>query len=395
MYKLLLVSVFGRINSEANDRVNSLYDYLSFTIKVVTTDFSHRDKQYRSRNLKRNIDYLHVSSYKRNLSVSRMISHWIFAHKLFFYLLKNGKSYDAVYCITPTPSSAFICAVYKGFAKHKFLIIDVIDTWPESLIPLLKKYKWVSPLLLPWKWLSIYAYKRADAIFGATQDYQMQAARYNKRAFSASYPLGIDFDKTCSVRSKSKLIINKPPDEIWIAYAGNLGAAYDFDSMITAVYFADNYTVEFKLRFVIVGGGDRKEELETKLKELKIKYIITGILEYMDYLYYLSKCDIGFNIFLEDSKVIQSYKFNDYIVSGLSVINNLRGETSELIDSFNVGLNVIGKNNQLGKYLLDVVNNWKIIRNGQAERCFRLINEKLSKKVIYDILNSDLIKLIS
>lgn len=393
MNSLLIVSVFGKVNDDTNDRVNSLHDYLSFHIKIVTTDFSHRDKQYRIQNLERNADLIHVSPYKKDLSVFRIISHLTFALKLFFYLLKNGKTYDGIYCITPTPSSAFICAVYKIVTSHKLFIIDVIDLWPESLIPISKRFKWISPLLLPWKWLSIFAYKRADAIIGATQEYQTQAAQFNRRAFSAFYPLGIDAEKAYYLRANSKIIVDKPSDEIWIAYAGNLGAAYDFDSMIDAFILADNKSFNYKIRFILIGGGNRKGELNAKLQLIKDKYIITGNMEYMDYLSYLSKCDIGFNIFLENSKVIESYKFNDYIVSGLYIINNLQGETSELIDFYNIGINVIGGNDQLGNHLIEVLNNWKTIKDQQAGRCRRIINERLSKNVIYNKLNSDLVSL--
>ena len=391
---MLVVSVFGNVNSDTNHRINSLHDYLSFDLKVVTTDFSHGEKHYRSKDSKRNIDYLHVSSYKKNLSVARIFSHWTFAIRLFFYLLKNGKGYHVIYCITPTPSSAFVCSVYKWFSRHKFLIIDVIDIWPEGLIPLGKKYKWLSPFLLPWRWLSIIAYKSANAIFAATSSYQLQASRHNSKVFSAFYPLGIDPQKIQLIRNRSILKLVKAPNEIWIAYAGNLGASYDFGAMINAVVYARDQVSEFILKFVLIGGGNRKNELETRLLESGLDYLITGNVEYMDYLNYLNLCDIGFNIYSENTEVIQSYKFNDYVVSGTYIINNLKGETAELIDSYNIGENLTGQNNQLGVVLVSILNKWNLIKMDQDKKCSALINNVLSKQIIYHQLEKDILKVI-
>ncbi|MEI8048952.1 MAG: hypothetical protein WCI92_16335 [Bacteroidota bacterium] len=394
MHNLLLVSVFGRVNFDTNDRVNSLHDYLQFNVKIVTTDFSHRDKQYRAKNSVRNVDYLHVTPYKKNLSVNRILSHWTFALRLLIYLIKNGKKHEIIYCISPTPSSALICGIYKLITRHKCLAIDIIDIWPEGLIPLSKKYKWISPLFLPWKWISILAFKSADVIIAATRSYQLLASQYNKHAFTDYYPLGIDPQKSHSLLNKSELKLVKDKNELWIAYAGNLGASYDFDSMISAISFVSMHVKGYRLKFIIVGGGDKKLELENKLQETGINYLITGNIEYKDYLCYLSQCDIGFNIFAETSTVIQSYKFNDYIVSGLYVINNLKGETAELIDQFQVGENLSGQNQQLGELLLNCIDNWNSIRSSQRDKCNKLINDVLSKEKIYNKLNSDLLKVI-
>ena len=392
MYKLLLVSVFGNVEADTNERVNSLYDLLLFKVKIVTTDFSHRDKRYKTRTGYRDTDYIHVTSYKGNLSISRLISHCSFAVKLFFYIFVKGKNYDIIYCISPTPSSAFVCALYKILNRRKVLVIDIIDIWPESLIPVASYLKFLSPFFYLWKSLSIVAYKAADAIIGATQYYQSSASRYNKSAFTKFYPLGIDYDRDLSSFEEPHLKISKATDEIWIAYAGNLGAAYDFDAMINAVKFTVENSFDKKIRLIFIGGGEREVEIKEKLSLSGISYLITGNIKYGEYLSYLKYCDIGLNIFIANTKVIQSYKFNDYVLCGLFIINNLRGETSDIIQEYNIGCNVFSLDIRLKEALLEVVSNWDSLKSRIKSDCQKVINERLSKKLIYENLSLDLIK---
>ncbi|MDN3676682.1 hypothetical protein QWY90_05080 [Flavobacterium paronense] len=394
-YKLLLVSVFGRINSASNDRINSLHDYLTLDRKVVTTDFSHRDKEYRATSSHRNVDFLHVLPYKKNFSIARILSHWSFALRLFFYLLKYGKQYNFLYCAIPTPSSSFVCGVYKTFFNKKIIfIVDVIDIWPEGLIPLNKNYAVLSPVLYLWKLLSIYSYKKADIILAATDSYMKQASRFNSKARTICIPLGIDHDNIRSLTALSKIENQKASNELWLCYAGNLGASYDFDAVIEAVSSVLATSGHYKIKFIIIGGGDKEAELKQKLAVTSIDYLITGNIEYSDYLKFLSFCDIGFNVYVENSEVIQSYKFNDYVVSGLYILNSLKGETADLITNYGIGRNLISSNKELYFSLQETIDNWKVLSQTIDINCERLINDVLDKKKIYPKLEQLLLDLV-
>lgn len=62
---ILLVSLFGSINTN-NSRISNIFHYTSnLAINVVTSDFNHGSKRYKECIDNINNHYLHVPAYKR------------------------------------------------------------------------------------------------------------------------------------------------------------------------------------------------------------------------------------------------------------------------------------------------------------------------------------------
>lgn len=374
--RLLVVSVFGRIDEESNDRVNSIHDFFECEVKIVTTDFSHRHKKNHDKSTFRNVDFLHVTKYKNNISLKRLFSHWLFAFKLLFYLNKNAKYYDAILCLIPTPSSALACYFYNILhGKKKKVFIDVIDLWPEGMINLSNRI--LHFLLRPWKWFSQYIYRRADKIFTATEAYQLFCKKSNNK-IGGCYPLGV-----AKVKFSDRLPQNysKPAGDIWVGYAGNISQGYDFSRIVQALKYIQSFYSNVK--FILIGSGDMEEKIKSQLRNNKIDFIATGFLKYTDYLSWLSFCDIGFNIYKDGTHVKQSYKFNDYVLTNTFIINNLTGETAAIINKFKVGLN-ISSNSNLSSVLLSSIKIIKTENNALLDRFDILKGEELDKQKIYN-----------
>lgn len=78
MNKVLLVSVFG--GGLGNNRQNNiLYRQRENTV-LITSDFNHEKKRYKTKSEMENSICLHVPSYMKNLSLKRIYSHIIFAY---------------------------------------------------------------------------------------------------------------------------------------------------------------------------------------------------------------------------------------------------------------------------------------------------------------------------
>lgn len=54
---------------------------------------------------------------------------------------------------------------------------------------------------------------------------------------------------------------------------------------------------------------------------------------------YLKRSQVGLNCFKAGGNVAYSYKFNDYLLSGVPVINSLTGESADLISVYDLGVN--------------------------------------------------------
>lgn len=378
MKNYVIVSLFCNPESENNNRVNSIRSALRGNIQIITSDFDHGTKTYYD---KQKLDrskaiYIHVPQYKRNIGIKRLYSHVIFAFRLRKVL--NSLAADAVYCTMPSSTSAFVCGNYCKKKNIKF-IIDVIDLWPDSLVPVSRIYSLLTPFLYIWKSITTSAYKRADIILGESKKYVAEAMRYNSIAVAKPLYLGIDKAMVNKLIENSDINIEKSDDEVWICYAGSLGYSYDFDSIFNALHFLND---KVKYHFWFVGDGVLRVKIESKIKNYNINATVTGYLAYGDLLKYLSMMDIAINIFKENTRVVHSYKFNDYVATNCFILNSLQGETAEMIEQYKIGLNFDFKEHTLDKVLLQCLKEWDYYKKWKVNN-ERLVNEVLDKGVIY------------
>lgn len=378
---IILVSAFSNINS-AKGRMYSIYSKLENSI-VVTSDFNHARKHYYSKDdpVHNNQVRLHVPAYNKNLSLKRIWSHIVFANEVNRFLYSLDEKPKVVYCAMPTSLSAFICSRYCKRHGIKF-IIDVIDLWPDSLLPIVKGKSILKAILYPWACLTRYAYRCADVIMGESVAYTNEAKRYNKKAKVYPIYLGTEKNIANQIKANNSITLMKPEDEIWIAYAGSLGESYDFETLISAVK-AIHGRYKYKLWFI--GDGIKHDSIAIQIKKYGLNAVITGFLDYEKLLGYLVYCDIAINVFRKDTKVVFSYKFNDYVVMDCFVLNSLDGETAQMVDAYHIGRNFDFYSNPLPTVLEDTCANWKKYKEWKTN-CKRLVEEKLDKDKIYSVV---------
>jgi hypothetical protein len=381
MKNILLVSAFGDITNKRNFRLAKIYSALSDNrLEFITSDFDHWSKQYKELDTLPEGTYIHVPSYKKSLSMHRLVSHIVFAIKLRFELKKLNDKPDVIYCIMPTSTSAYVCGKYCQKNNIKF-IIDVIDLWPESLYPISKFEKLFKILCYSWQKITEKAYRYSDVICAESKKYMQTVQFYNPEALSNYTYLGIDLAEINNLILQSHIELQKPKDEIWICFGGHLGKSYDFRSIIESLIYIQSKDIKYK--FFFVGDGEKRKQILSLSVKYNLNIAITGVLPYYDYLKYLSYCDIAINIFRENTKVVHSFKFNDYAAAKLFILNSLSGETADMITTYKNGLNFNFSNNTLTDVLYDVCSNWdsyKYWRNNNAQ----LITDLLDQHTIYE-----------
>lgn len=390
--RILIISLFGEINNP-NSRVYKIDKAFNTTTTFLTTDFNHSEKKFKIKNenelnSRLTTVYLSVPSYSRNLSIRRLYSHLVFSYKLMRYLNRLTEKPDIVICAMPTSTSAYIAGHYCKKNNISF-VVDVIDLWPDSLIPLFRQKTFSKILFYPWQLLTEKAYKMANYISGESLAYALVAHKHNPDApWSYTY-LGVNVNQTNELVKLSKIHLAKPEDEIWICYGGNLGNSYDFDSVLNAIKYIHDKNIKYRMFFV--GEGEKRSLIQKYAVKNSLNIEITGRLEYMDYLKYLTASDIGINSFLEGSLVAHSFKFNDYASSNLFILNNLAGETAEMIVRYKIGLNF--NRNNLSKILYNVCQNWNIYCAYKLN-LDKLINNELDSDTIYNKLAVNILKTI-
>jgi glycosyltransferase involved in cell wall biosynthesis len=372
---ILFISAFGKVTEKySNDRVCSLYDYFEIEDKtIVITDFDHLKKEKRTGDFNlRNSVHLPVFSYKSNIGLGRIISHWSFAWGLSRYLRKIENKPDVIYCLVPTPSSCWVAGKYAN--KHGiFFVSDIIDVWPDGLFPLNKNFNLIKGPLRMWRSFFNNSINKSDLIFAANSSY----ANIAKSIVGSSKPVYRAFLGSQSI-DNNRVNSDNPQEHggaIKICYGGSLGHIYDFDLMFQGIDFAARQG--HQIEFVLIGGGDLEEILIKKAESFgSFRTRITGKINYDEYLEEMRKCRIGLNLFKPNELVGMSYKLYDYLSCNLYVFNTLVGDAKEIISEYRVGCQVDTSN--FAEKLLDFLN------HGQypSEHDFIKVNEELSTKSI-------------
>lgn len=234
-------------------------------ITYITSNFYHAEKRFFSKkeifNVKKRNEYkiifLSVPGYNANYSLSRIITHKIFAIKSLIYLMSN-QSPDFVIIASQPPELLFSVAITKPIKKFD-TIIDVIDIWPDAFpqknilylffyiycnflqyfsLPFQKNYVYTSPKFLDW------------------------IKRYKKNSKTKFITLGYDSERWKDFKPIKTIESNKK-----IVYVGNLAQTINLYPLIDGIKNFENWNL------TIIGGGDRLQEIKRYVKRKNIKNV--------------------------------------------------------------------------------------------------------------------------
>ncbi len=380
---VLVVSIFSREVTYGKGRVGNLIKCLPPETKItmLASDYDHRNKKHYELESDTVVSdngvvnhYIHVPAYSKNLSFARIRGNFMFGRGVRRFLKGTTNEYDLIYCIVPSASGVLGCRHYLKTHKTK-LVVDVMDLLPESLLPIIGDNFLTRLVLWPWFRFSRKAYKTAHFITGESKEYSGIAHQCNPNVPYTYTYLGIDMSKINEIISERKKELPNN-DTIRICYGGNLGNSYDFDAIINALVYLGKNGVKYSMYFI--GGGDKEESVKNKVAETGVNATVTGIVCYQEYIELMSQCDIGLNVFKKGTKIVHSYKFNDYAACGLYIISNLHGETEEMIAEYDCGVT----SDNISKTLVEVCVSWDIYKE-KKQNSLLMANAELNADVIY------------
>ncbi|MBI6088336.1 glycosyltransferase family 4 protein [Clostridium perfringens] len=339
---ILMITHFTQVPWEAgNGRflyLLNMFDYEKVKVELVTTDFSHRTKEKRKKNdenLRYKLTYVEELGYKKNVSIKRFFSHYIFAKNLRKYLA-NRKKPDVIYCSIPSTDAAYYVTKYAKKNNIK-LIIDIQDLWPEAFkmvfnIPIISDI-----IFYPMNRKANFVYKNADKIIGVSETYVNRALKVNKKIKKGlSVFLGTDlkyFDSL--IKSDEKY------NDFTIVYIGTLGHSYNIKVIIDAlekIYWQYGE----KIKFLVMGDGPLKNDFIEYSKNKNLNIEFTGRLEYEKMVIRLKKCHLAMNPIVDGSAGSIINKVGDYAAAGLPVINTQTCiEYKNLMEKYNFGFSCL------------------------------------------------------
>ena len=332
MKKAVIISCFNwyekRIKPIREILLNRQYEVI-----VLIADFEHINKktvqpQYDE------CTYIHVPEYRSNISISRIKSHLSFAKQC--RRIIDEQRPDLVYCQVPPNKVANYCADYKKSNPDTTFIIDIIDLWPESMP--LGKLRNTLPASM-WKSWRDDAIKIADHVFTECDLYQEKLKDViitSKTSTLYLYKEQSDEEKKLVKEVISK---GKTDDVIRFAYLGSMNNILDIDGIRRVIqYFIDSgITCELHA----IGDGESRDRFEKTIKNTGCKTMFYGpIFDELEKIRILTPCDYAFNMMKDDIAVGLTTKSIDYFSYGLPLINNIKGDTWELVEREGVGYNL-------------------------------------------------------
>ncbi len=311
-----------RTGKFVNDYVKKGYDVI-----YVTSDFDHMTKKRYCFNEYKNSKQLHVISYKKNLSISRILSHLMFSYKTFYMLLACKP--ELVYVEVPNNSLVKSSAKYKKINNAE-IIVDVFDMWPESM-PVKTKNMIVNWGFDIWRNFRNKNLKFADQIW-------IECDYYRELLSAQKINLSMETKYLKLKNAETSIEMKVSEEEIDLCYLGSINNIIDI-SLIEKI--VSEFAKNKRTRIHIIGDGERKDEFLEILKKNSIEIIDHGKVYEIDKLQEIfNRCWFGINVLREDLAIGITMKSISYFRGGLPIINTVQGDTSRFVEECNIGINV-------------------------------------------------------
>ena len=298
---------------------------MGYETVYITSDFDHNTKEKFVCDVEGCIQ-LHAREYKKNLSVSRILSHRGFAKTVFSYIEGLEVQPNLIVSLLPPNFLAYYGARYKKRHKEVKLVFDIFDLWPETF-PSNKLKKLLAPVFKVWSNIRDKNLSAADFVFTECEMFRKMLGldrKTSKTAYLCAEPL--DF------AGKAEL----SEEKLSLCY---LGAINNIISIPDICALIKELTSKKKVELHIIGAGEREEEFVLSAKEAGAEVVFHGaVYDEIKKEEIISKCHFGLNIMKSSVCVGLTMKSVDYFRHSLPIINNIPADTKELVEKNGVGI---------------------------------------------------------
>lgn len=371
MKKCILVNCFASSSEMRVEPIREVFNEKGYNTIYISSDYHHTLKKHIK--LDDSITPIHVKAYKKNISFSRLLSHYNFSKKVYKILCKEQP--DVLYIKFPPNSLVKMAYEYKRRFRCK-IILDVFDLWPESL-PIPNKIKWLSsPMTRVWANYRNGYIQCADLVLLECAMYKKEIEKVLPSNSKVLYLSKRDIDYKFYSAEKGKMRL---------CFIGGINNIINIELIGRIIkQFSRYYTVTLD----IIGDGINKNSL------MKVAEDNGATVTYHGIIYdekrksdIMLNCDLGLNLVKPSTKIALSIKSIEYFRSGLGIINNVPFDTYEIIERYGAGIN-IGNMDKNNTQLTEVkqINNIKCASRRVYEELFSINNvQSLFKDYLKDL----------
>lgn len=248
----------------------------------------------------------------------------------------KGK-FDKIFVYESSPITVAIPAIILKFIKRIPMMMWVLDVWPESIeatgVIKNKKIIWLVEIMVR------VIYRFTDKILITSRGFSPLVERLGVKTEKILYwPQWAEAIFQNDVPSDYH-DLNIPSSGFRLMFAGNIGLAQDFETIIKAAeYLKDSK----EIHFVILGDGKMRDWSEKEVKRLGLQNTVHFLgrkpVETMPY--YYSHAD-AMLMSLTDTELFSitvPAKLQSYLASGKPVLVSMNGEGASIVKEWNAGL---------------------------------------------------------
>ncbi|MFT7388550.1 MAG: glycosyltransferase involved in cell wall biosynthesis [Candidatus Endobugula sp.] len=244
---------------------------VGYNVRLITSNSSHlfnnlpqfktryHDIEYKGFN----VTWINTSGYSKATSIKRLLS-WVW-FEFFVLTMAFRKLYekpDVIIVSSLSILSVLSGCFYKRFYKSRF-IFEVRDIWPQTLIDL-KGMSPHHPLVWILSKIERLGYRYSDKIVGSMPGLYKHVDAVSGLGWKVScIPQGVDLEFYENGQNKLNVDFIQnyfPKNKFIVTYAGTFGNANALEYIVDAARILHNENVD-NVFFLMVGGGDLKEEL--------------------------------------------------------------------------------------------------------------------------------------
>ena len=262
-----------------------------------------------------------------SVSADRILSHREFAKKTFQYIESLNQPPDLLLVHIPPNFLAHYAARYKKRHPQVKLVFDIFDLWPETFPGGLIK-KLLAPVFSVWAGLRDRNLDKADYVITECEMFRQKLnlpAQTSETVWQCGEALTIE-------KSQPQL----PEDILALCYLGsinNIIGIEDICGLIKALVAKKPVVLH------IIGKGERQEEFIDEATAAGAKVIFHGaVYDEAKKLEIMNQCHFGLNVMKSSVCVGLTMKSVDYFRFGLPIINNIPGDTKQLVQEKGIGV---------------------------------------------------------
>ncbi len=308
-------------------------------VEWITSSFFHQRKDffdipqnYIDKSSNYTIRFFNGCSYKKNISLLRLLNHFQTALNFFIYTIKTKKKPDIIICSFPTIELTFSSYLLSVIFNIP-LIIDIRDKWPE-LFYINKGYfikKIIKFFIFPYYYLSAISIRKATIVTGVSSEYLRWASKYFNIHKNLANPIEIGYEYNLKPRNNNKEYVS---NNIIFWFFGTLGITYNLKNIINAIQSLPKKDKSI-IKLIISGDGAELKNLMNINVDYNIEF--TGWINQKEKIFYGENSHIGILSYAQNAPQGLPNKLFDYMSFELPVLSSLDGECMRFIRKYDIG----------------------------------------------------------